>query len=181
MEPKSVSKNNLVEKNLLFSKEWTVSFDYKPKMTAIPGWTNIFHFTTGSNHGQCGSRYPAAWIHPNSKNKIRICSCVNNNHNHCQDYKLEDDWNTFQIGQRKSSDDQHVYFEYFIKLNGAIRHTIINDNAKEMTDLTLYASDPWHTQANGLLQNLEARIIDQLSQSKNFIGYRFPRNELFIE
>ena len=149
-----------------------VSFEYQPNVQASTKneFRSIIHFTIGgdgwyNDKGVCGSRYPAIWTRPNTNDELHFTSCVNDNASYHKTSKIEDKWNSIEIGQTKRVNSAgNEIFYFFIKLNGNIFHETINSNPKEITDLKVYASDPWWVAANGYIKNLVAK--NSASQSK---------------
>ena len=117
-------------------------------------WTNVFHFTIGGNNHQYGDRIPAFWIRKNKK--FGIFSAVNNNKNHYRefDFKMNQQYQIL-IRQFYKQCGKYVYQ---IEIDGQIKHSVDNNNAKVFENVRLYASDPWHTPFTsnyGLLKNLK--------------------------
>ena len=130
---------------------------------------SLIHFTTDRNCCNCGSRYPAVLLNPNTNDQLFIASCVNNDGDYIKYPRIEDNWNLIEIGQTKDVDFAgNEIFYYFIKLNGNIFHKTINSDPKEMTNLKVYASDPWYPKADGSVKNLVAKNSASQSKSLHF-------------
>ena len=161
----TLSKSTIIGENFNFSREWTVSFDYKPNVQAEPNskWSNIIYFTNAesvSSHpddAPCGDRYPAVFLMANTNDIMAIESCVNNSI-YYEDFTLKNEWNSIKVGQKKIiEDDNNEVFIYFINIDGNTLIETINSDPKDITGLKVYASDPVYAVANGEIKNLIAK------------------------
>ena len=163
-------ENTVVAQDLIFGKEWIISFEYKPNVDVAPNpaWTNIMTVTDGNvNGGNCSSRYPFVGITPNTNDEMVITSCVNDIYNFYDNglnFTLENDWNSIIIGQEERMDDngENAFF-YYYKHNGVLIYETINTNPRVMEDMKTYISDPVHPAANGQIRNLTLESVIEWS------------------
>ena len=67
-------------------------------------WFNIFHFTTGGNHGQFGNRFFSIWQHEKSTGKLHIVINDVGGGHFQKGYNpncVANQWNTYQFTQRQ--------------------------------------------------------------------------------
>ena len=150
----AISKSQILKHYQEWSPSFRIEFDIMVSSVLKETWTNVFHFTIGGNNHQYGDRIPAFWIRKNKK--FGIFSAVNNNKNHYQefDFKMNQQYQIL-IRQFYKQCGKYVYQ---IEIDGQIKHSVDNNNAKVFENVRLYASDPWHTPFTsnyGLLKNLK--------------------------
>ncbi|XP_065679558.1 uncharacterized protein LOC100201038 isoform X2 [Hydra vulgaris] len=133
------------------NKEFLLSFDVKPHFLSSE-WSNIIHFTNGSNIGNVGDRIPGVWFHENGSGSLYIATPLNDDPNHAfETYPLPlNQWTTVEISQHHQED---IYL-YTVKLNGEIVFNEQNEHAKSFKNVKVFASDPWHNAQNGSIKNL---------------------------
>ena len=150
----AISKGQILKHYQEWSPSFRIEFDIMVSSVLKEIWTNVFHFTIGGNNHQYGDRIPAFWIRWNQK--FGIYSAVNNNKNHNRefDFKMNQQYHIV-IRQFYKQCGKYVYQ---IEIDGQIKHSVDNNNAKVFENVKLYASDPWHTPFTsnyGLLKNLK--------------------------
>ena len=150
----AISKSQILKHYQEWSPSFRIEFDIMVSSVLKETWTNVFHFTIGGNNHQYGDRIPAFWIRKNKK--FGIFSAVNNDKNHYRefDFKMNQEYHIV-IRQFYKQCGKYVYQ---IEIDGQIKHSVENNNAKVFENVRLYASDPWHTPFTsnyGLLKNLK--------------------------
>ena len=141
----------------MVGKEYSVSFKLFPTKLS-PGWHNVLHFTTGTDHGQPGSRIPAVWLHKSAgdswSRSLYICSFVNRNVNYC--------WTSGKIKANRLAKIEIrqtrrvLDYNYEILINGIVQHEVSNYlGIRAFENVKLYVSDPWHAAQEGLIKDLE--------------------------
>ena len=147
-------QNNLVMTLPYFGKEFHVKFDVFPTYFETNRGDVIRFNAYGENNAYYGNRYPSVFFRNFPPNKLRICSAVNGNINHCYDYEngedLKNRWSTIDIAQTRFDE----VYNYTIKLNGNLVHAKINDDARRFYDVKLYLGNPWHKPQPGFIRNL---------------------------
>ena len=145
--------DGLVKTIDLWPKEWSVSLEVKFSNT-VNSWTNILHFTTGSNNFTYGSRIPAIFVKPNSR-KLQICGAVNNewNWNKVTDELDADKWIKIKISQylEKGTDK----YRFAVAVDSAVLVNTINEAPARFRNVKAYAPDPWNTAADVQIRNLD--------------------------
>jgi len=142
-------------------KQWRVSLELKFSRNVNRNWTNILHFTTGSNGGyEYGSRIPAIFVCPNSY-KLEICAAVNNNWNWnvVTDELPVDKWIKINISQYLATATQK--YMYVVHVDGAELVHTTNVAPVRFNNVKVYVTDPWHTAAD-----VEIRYLDTFRAGK---------------
>ena len=150
----AISKGQILKHYQEWSPSFRIEFDIMVSSVLKEIWTNVFHFTIGGNNHHYGDRIPAFWIKSNKK--FCIFSAVNNDKDHRQDFD-------FDMNQEYHIVIRQFYkqcgkYVYQIEIDGQIKHSVDNNNAKVFENVKLYASDPWYTPFTsnyGLLKNLK--------------------------
>ena len=153
------SRNNLIGIIPKLSRSYSVKFDFKPSQFQ-PGWTNIIHLTsTNENCCNYGDRIPAVWFHSSSSsataNGLHVCSAVNSEGNFC--FNSPDNakvprgqWTTVEITQVEEGDS----YRYTVKVRGVNIGSIINEEAREFTNVKVFNADNLYNAAEGSIRNL---------------------------
>ena len=135
-----------------WNKIYRVSFRIKVNKLSNQVWTNVIHFTTGSNHAHYGSRHPAVWIHKGGL--FYICSAVSGSH-YCKSFK-------FSLGEQYyitiQQSKQNGKYWYEISINDHLKLKVHNARPRIFSNVKEYISDPWHnpfTSDLGTISNLE--------------------------
>jgi len=144
----SLEKGLLVATLPTLSKGFVVSFDVKANKY-INEWQSIVHFSPDDTNG---SRQPAIWFNHLS-GSLHICSGINGNSNTCYNSAViaRGQWTTVQITQTALG-------AYSIALNGEEVQTWQNNDAKDYSDVKVYAADPWYTALDGSIRNLKVTL-----------------------
>ena len=155
--------------------EWRVVFEFKPTeyIKASPyGWTSLLHLTVvNSVEGDYGEHLyiPAIFFHP--IHGIYIVSSVSGNQNY--EYKSHahrpsvGKWSAIEIGQRRIK----TVFTFYITIAGQEVHSARNNDTREFQDVSVYASNPWHTAQPGSIRGL---TIESRLEGMNQINIIFP-------
>ena len=151
----SVIQNNLLETVPRLSTEWSVSLNLQINSIGNQ-FTNVFHFTIGSNLSKYGDRVPAVWFRPRTS-RLYISAPINGN----ADYVFEDHQSgALHLGQSYHLEIHHRYlsngnYRYLIKLDGVEIHSIINKDARQFYNVKLYAGDPWYPPMHGTISDFQ--------------------------
>jgi len=148
----SLQKGSLITNLPKLPKAFVISFDVKANSYANT-WQSVVHFTAdNTNIATYGSRNPGVWFNHLSK-KLHICSGINGNRNTCYNSGPINvgQWTTVQVSQTGSG-------AYSIELNGQKVKTWQNNDAREYTDVKVYAADPWYQPLNGAIRNFQITL-----------------------
>ena len=150
----NISKNNKIKSGITINTQYEVSFQMNPT-NIPPGYVNILHFTIGENRGRHGDRIPAVWFkygHDLNSRPLFIVSDVNGNHNygHVTAPVTIDKWTSVTIRQTL----QNGRYWYEILINGKISHKVENKRPRIFNDVSVFASDEWHTAMEGRIKEL---------------------------
>uniref|UniRef100_A0A7M5V0H6 Uncharacterized protein n=1 Tax=Clytia hemisphaerica TaxID=252671 RepID=A0A7M5V0H6_9CNID len=138
-------------------KEWSVSFDIKPRGT-IAGWTNIIHLTsTGKNCCGKGDRIPAIWFNSRTT-KMHVCSQIDNAGNRCFNANPIplNKWSAVVIKQDKDNKGKYIYT---ITVAGKVLKRMENKKPQEYKNVRIFTADNFYREANAELKNLEIRNL----------------------
>ena len=173
-----VKKNNKLPQVFKYwGKEYSVKFDIEiNKEFTSPEWLNVFHMTSTDN--KCcnhGDRIPALFVNKN-KNLLFASSIGNQgNYNFYFPYELNKTYHIV-ISQTQSHTGN---FEYCIKIDGIILHSVSNDQPIVFENVLLYFSNPWHTSLGGYgkLSNIEFNNLSEVNSLVNDLGFRIWKLE----
>jgi len=141
---------------LKVGKVYEVSFEVYPTRFTT-GWSNIIHFSSGSDNSVYGDRIPGVWFRPSSSsattNKLHICSAIDGKVSYCYDSELFplNKWIKVKISQTKVSDN----YEYVITLNDKKVMQKKNSRPANFDDVKVYTADPWYNAQPGYIKNLK--------------------------
>ena len=129
-------------------KTYTVSFEVYP--TSLDNdWRSVIRLTTGGNMDILGDRNPAVFF---LHDKVQIASAINNNINNV--FNIEriplKKWSLLKILQQFIN---HSYV-FRIYLNGSNVYSVVNKMPLELSNVKVYAADPWHAAQSGFIRNL---------------------------
>ena len=132
------------------AKEFTVSFEVYPT-SLYSNWTNVIHLTTGGNVENFGDRNPAVFFLPN-KNNLHIASAIDNESNSIFDTACIPlkQWSSIEISQQLVNQS----YTYCIRVNESIVYSVVNNIPLELSNVKVYAGDPWYAAQNGFIRNL---------------------------
>ena len=143
-------KGKLVAIIRKLEKEFLISFDVKPH-SFVTEWSNLIHFTVGSNIGNPGDRVPGVWFHESGDGRLFIVSPINGDpdHSFVTNPLALNQWTNVEISHLKEGDS----YLYTVKLNGET--VILQENAvaKSFKNVKVYTSDPWHSAPDSLIKN----------------------------
>lgn len=148
----TLEQGKLITTLATLPKAYVVSFDVKAN-SYVNSWQSVVHFSAdGENAATYGSRNPAVWFNHVSKT-LHICSAINGNLNTCYNSAAiaEGEWTHIQIAQTDSG-------AYTIELNGEEVQAWQNNDAREFTDVRVYAADPWYTALDGVISNFQVTL-----------------------
>ena len=151
-----LTKNNLIGTLSKLNKEYSVSFDVKPT-TYGNHHRNILHVTLGGDSDRYGDRTPGVWFSPSNPSgttsSLLIISPINGAHNEFNTKASfpTNKWIGVKIDQTKVGAE---YF-YAIHIDGVQVYKVMNTDARDYSDLKVYAGDNWFTVQAGSIRNLD--------------------------
>ncbi|XP_065641517.1 uncharacterized protein LOC105843224 [Hydra vulgaris] len=150
-------KGNLATTLETLSKEYSMSFEIKPSVFET-FWTSVIHLTTGKNVGSYGDRTPAVFLCENATCPILGCFKIGFVFSGNMDYYIFttdpiklDVWSSLKVVQKY----MHGKYMYLVQLNCKNIFYDENTDAKELSNVQVYISDPWHEVQPGLIRNLK--------------------------
>ncbi|XP_065663719.1 uncharacterized protein LOC105844855 isoform X3 [Hydra vulgaris] len=151
-EERVIKANSLAATLKTLPKEYSISFEVNVSSFITNNWTNIIHFTIKENNNMYGDRTPAVFFYPSKIGIMQICAPVNGSKNYAilsNEIKLLE-WTKVTITQLLV--DGH--YKYSIQVAGMTLYTITNYDAREFSNVKIYASNPWHIAQPGFLRNI---------------------------
>ena len=159
----NISKGKILHEYQEWGLQYTIEFDITVK-TLPTSWTNVFVFE--KNISNTIYRTPCLNLHPNER-LMEFTSFINGaRYTFKYDYTLNQNYHV-TIKQFTLGDESYMYE---IEINGETVDSVENLQARQFSNVTLYASDPTHspfTSNIGLLENFKANTDAFWSISKN--------------
>ena len=128
--------------------------------TIASGYLSVVHFTARGDTGNTyGDRNPAIWVYGGSSPYFHIGSAVNGHWSNSQNFEEingvrgipTNTWIAITVAQKFENGS----YNYTIQINGTLSYTVENKRPIDLTDVKVYASDPWHAPLNGTIRRLE--------------------------
>nr|XP_047132656.1 uncharacterized protein LOC100199204 [Hydra vulgaris] len=147
----NLTQGSLIGTLNILRKVYTVSFNVKPR-NYTKGMKNVLHLTLGNNFGAYGDRNPGVWFHEDGSGKLVIFAAVSGN----VSYYIEtpplplNQWTFVKIFQ--SFMDSKYWFS--VDINGINIHRVENSDARNFTNIKVYASDIWYDCQDGSISDL---------------------------
>ena len=144
-------------------KEFSVSFELKTlAFYSDSSPASVIHFTIGNNLLDYGDRNPGVWV---SNDKLFIFSSINSAIRRAAIVPpinlIINEWTGIKLSQTLVD---NATYQFNIFINGRITNTVVNDDARDFTNVLVYAADPWHPAHNGLIRNLNATGMDDIGK-----------------
>ena len=124
------------------------------------GSHSLLHLTISGNSDKHGSRNPGMWISSANPPVFWIATGLGTNKNWYKEYKETQDWriptNTW-IAMTVDQQFKHGAWMFTITIEGCTicTYAIENTLPVDLTNVKVYASDPWHPPLNGSIRRLE--------------------------
>ena len=129
-------------------KVYTVSFDVKP--TAFYDfWTSVIHLTNDANFHTYGQNNLAVMFNFQSKGSLGIWSSINSTVFYTKQLPLMQ-WSSINISQVLVNES----YIYSVFLNGTVVFTSANMASVTLSNVKVYAADPWYAAQSGFIRNL---------------------------
>ena len=143
---------------------WRIVFEFKPTeyIHGSPyGYRSLLQLTIGRDIGRHGDRTPAIFFNPNQG--FLVSSTVNKSYDYhysnLSHKPKEENWTRIEIGQKKT-DSKYIFY---VSVNDEKVHSVRNNHPRELTNVAIFAADPWYTPQPGFIRNLsiETRLEGQ--------------------
>ena len=92
-------------------------------------------------------------MNPNSRT-LQLCTILDTNKNHCFNAGNMPTNKFTNVQIRQNWDRTNNDFRLVIAIDGKIRQTTVNSKPQLFRDVTLWAADPSHVQADAVVKNL---------------------------
>ena len=148
-----LSRNNLIASAKIIHKEYSVSFELMA-IAFNPGSfsTSVIHFTTGKDFVNYGDRNPAVFV---TNNNLLFYSALNG---HITPQKMQpnfnltlNQWTAIEISQKFIS---QATYQFDLFVNGINVQTVKNSDARDFSNILVYAGNPWYPVHSGIIRNL---------------------------
>ena len=145
-----LKKNNTVATLRKMYKEYALSFEVKP-ISYDNYWYSVIHLTSLNDNAKYGDRNPAVFFHKINIGTMQICSAINGdkNYNFLTSSLPLMQWSTLKISQELFNGS----YIYSIILNGTIIHSVVNNQTMEVSDVKVYAGNPWGDPQPAFIRN----------------------------
>ena len=158
-----IQKNTLLANLTKLTKEWRVSFEFKPTNYNTKGYAQILHMTTGGKSGNVGDRTPALMIHKTKG--VYIVTTLNGEPSveHFSKKKpARNKWSAVDISQIKKGSK----YTFSLTLNNKKLWARENNKPEEFEDVKVYASSNWYAAQPGYIRKLR---IENMIPGKNTV------------
>ena len=136
-------------------KEYKVSFEVKPTSFDLNyfNYTNVFHLTVGGDRENYGDRNLGVWFDPNHEGILHVSSAINNSIDSYYDTEIPLPllhWSSIIIKQELVNG----LYKYSIIINGTVLYSTTNINPVDLSNVKVYAADPWYPAQSGSIRSL---------------------------
>merc|ERR1712227_374242 len=151
IKPPAMKKDTLLKilPNLYKRFDIKLAFLLSEHKPTNQGWSNLIHFTCGSNCTKIGDRIPAIWFHP-GQDKLHIRHCIDDNYNGGFDGSspLKLGLTKIHISQKPDANGKWC-FSAVVENNGQKKmYKCCQGTARDFEHVKVYASDPWYDPAH---------------------------------
>nr|XP_047124547.1 SCO-spondin isoform X2 [Hydra vulgaris] len=145
-----LARNTYVTTLKSLNKEYSVLFEVKPNAFDY-NWRSVIHlFPDNSNDTQNSN--PAVYFAPNGS--LYVTSTINGSF-HSVYYSMLFYLKTWsQINVKQEFCIESNTYQYSISVNGTIVYSTTNNNPVELSNIKVYAANPWYVSQNGFIRNL---------------------------
>ncbi|XP_065682561.1 uncharacterized protein LOC105848356 isoform X3 [Hydra vulgaris] len=170
-------KGKIIAQIPKLNKEYLVSFDLNPIVFEI-GLHNIIHFTSGAQMVNTGNEFLGIWLDENGSGKIKVVA-LNNGKPSLYYYAIQlNVWSNIEVCQRFNG----LFYIYTLRINGDVVFSMINNQAQELFDVKVYASNPWDKVQNGSIKSffiINDEVKSLVNRAKDFVNlkHKFAINQ----
>ena len=162
-----LKKNTLLTTLDTLTKEWKVSFEFKPSSFTNKAWAQVLQLTIGGKSGNIGDRTPALWIHPKSKG-VYVVTTLNGKANVAKHFpKMKPPlhtWTPVELSQAKRGSK----FMFSLIMQGKTVWTVENTEPREFSDVKVFASSRWNVAQAGSIRGFK---IENMMPGKSKLSY----------
>jgi len=161
LKPASLKRGVLIKTLPKLYKRFDIKLEFflsKHKSTR-QGFTNLVHFTCGSNSTRIGDRIPAIWFHQ-GQDKLHILTAIDNNKNHTFNGSSPLKLGLTKIHMTQKPDANGKWcFSAVVDNNGQKKvYKCRQGIPRDFKNVKVYASDPWYEPAdNAHILSLEVK------------------------
>ena len=149
-----VKSHNLYQTIPTLFQQWSISLDILPT-GIVEHWGNILRVGLGGHWEDYGDRTPLINFTPNDT-KLHIQSAINGQAGYgftAPALPLHE-WTHVEISQLVLPDSAYHLVLFTIRINNSIFVQMNNTDPIEFSDITVWASDQFHTAARARIDNL---------------------------
>ena len=158
------SEHQIVQDGLLttlpnLTKEWKVAFEINPTDYSFRGYASVLHMTIGGrgagSSANVGDRTPAIWFHKNRG--VIVSSALDGKASYTKFFRpvpLAGEWTKIEISQSLVSSQ----YMYSIEIGNKQVFTKPNKEPMMLSDVKVFAGNPWDSAQKGSLRNLTIEI-----------------------
>ena len=161
----SLKRNSLLTTLPTLTKEWRISFEFKPKSYKVNGQAQILQLTIGGEKTNIGNRTPALWItkKKNGVPRVVIASTLNGKASVSKVFNelppAIDEWTNFEISQERKGSD----YIFSLVMKDKTLWSAKNTKPQEFSDVKVFASSNWYVAQPGYIRRL---MIENKIQGK---------------
>ncbi|XP_065677191.1 uncharacterized protein LOC100206932 isoform X2 [Hydra vulgaris] len=168
-----LSKGKIITQIPKLSKEYRLSFDFKPMAFGI-GLHNIIYITAGAPLFKYGSETLSIWLDEEGKGRIKIVALINQKKSFYYHPIQLIRWSNIEVCQSFNN----FFYVFTIRINGFVVFSMPNNQTMDFIDVKVYASNPWDKVQNGTIKNffivndipnLEVESSDVLVKDKTLV------------
>ena len=113
------------------------------------GYRSMLHFTTGGNCCNVGQKIPGIWTNDWG---LQVVMALNGIGNKFKNLSIQaKKWYGMTISQRIN--DEKIY-EFQVFLDGTLVWNVLNKDAAQFENVSVFSSDPWYPAFDGLMRNV---------------------------
>ena len=159
------SEHQIVQDGLLttlsnMTKEWKVTFEINPTDYSFRGYASVLHMTMGGrgvgSSAEVGDRTPAIWFH--KTRGVMVSSALDGKASYNKFFRplpLAGEWTKIEVSQSLISSQ----YMYSIVIGNKQVFTRPNKEPLELSDVKVFAGNPWDSGQKGSLRNLKIEIM----------------------
>ena len=165
-------KNSLLATLPTLTKEWRVTFEFKPKSYNYNGYAQVLQLTIGGLSTNIGDRTPALWMYKkNGVVKVVIATTLNGKVSVSKvlDKKIPviNQWNAVGISQER----QGLDYIFSVVMRGETLWSTKNTKPQEFSNVKVFATSNWYVAQSGYIRGLK---IENKIQGINYTMRHFP-------
>ena len=151
----SLKRRSLLTTLPTLTKEWRVSFEFRPGSYLQRSYAQVLHMTIGGKSGNIGDRTPALWIHRTSG--VYLTTTLNGRANVGRLFRTikppVNEWSRVEISQDKKGSK----YMFSFKINGETLWSVENKEPREFSDVKVFAASGWYVAQAGTLKGQKCK------------------------